>query len=191
MNTSITRVSLKLAAAAAVSAVALAAFASPVPAGSSATAAQWQEHKGSIDYFGLTSTYSCTGMESKVKQILLALGARKDIRVDASTCAGHDMPMGHAMTVSIRMFSLAPVDPAATVQGAAPPIMASWSAVEINAQRPMFMGDGDCELIDHMRDFITKNFSAQNVDYRASCTPHETSINSFAIHGEFLKNTST
>ncbi len=191
MNTSISGLSLKLAAAAAVSAAALAAFASPVHAASSATAAQWQEHKGSIGYFGLTSTYSCTGMESKVRQILLALGARKDVHVDASACNGRDMPMGHAMTVYIRMFSLAPVDPAATVQGAAPPVMASWSAVEINSQRPMFMGDGDCELIDQLHDFITKSFSAQNVDYRAACSPHAISINSFAIHGEFLKNAST
>jgi hypothetical protein len=186
MNTSTPGLSLKVAAAA-ICAAAFAALASPLYADPPATAAQWQEHKGSIGYFGLTSTYTCTGMESKVRQILLALGARKDMSVSATPCGARDMPMGHAMTVNIRVFSLAPVDPAATVQGAAPPIMASWSAVEINAQRPSFMGDGDCELIDQLHEFITKNFSAQNVNYRASCTPHQASAFSFAIHGEFLK----
>ena len=191
MITSIAGLSLKLTAAAAVSAAALAAFASPVYADPPATAAQWQEHRGSIAYFGITSTYSCTGMEGKVKQILLTLGARKDMSVNATGCNGQDMPVGNAMTVNIRVFLLAPVDPTATAPGAAPPVMAGWSAVNIDSRRPSFMGDGDCELIDQLHEFITKNFSVQNVDYHTSCTPHQTSAFSFAIHGEFLKNSST
>ena len=191
MNMSIRGHSLKLTAAACVSAAAIAAFASPVYADPPATAAQWQEHKGSIAYFGITSTYSCTGIEGKVKQILLTLGARKDMSVNATGCSGQDMPVGNAMTVNIRVFLLAPVDSMATAPGAAPPVMASWSAVNIDGQRPSFMGDGDCELVDQLHEFITKNFSARNVDYHTSCTPHQTSAFSFAIHGEFLKTPST
>jgi hypothetical protein len=190
MNTSNPRLSLKLAAAA-TSVAAFAALASPLYADQAPTPAQWQEHKGSIGYFGITSNYSCTGIEGKVRQILLALGARKDMSVNATGCNGHDMPMGHAMTVNVRVFSLAPVDPPATAPGAAPPVMASWAAVNIDGQRPSFMGDGDCELIDQLHEFITKNFSAQNVDYHTSCTPHQTSAFSFAIHGEFLKTPSS
>ncbi len=26
-------------------------------------------------------------------------------------------------------------------------------------RRPSFMGDGDCELVQEMKDFITKNFT--------------------------------
>ncbi len=189
MNTPVTGLSLKLTAA--VSVAALVAFASPVYADPPATAAQWQEHKGSIAYFGITSTYSCTAIEGKVQQILLTLGARKDMSVNVTGCNGNDMPAGNAMTVNIRVFSLAPVDSTATAPGAVPPVMASWSTVNIDGQRPSFMGDGDCELVDQLHAFITKNFSAQNVGYHTSCTPHQTSAFSFAIHGEFLKNPST
>ena len=184
MKTSISGLCHKLAAAAA---VVIATLASPVRADAPPAPSLWQEHKGSVAYFGITSIYSCTGIEGKIRQVLLLLGARKDMSVNANGCNSHDMPMGGAMTVSIRMFSLALADSTATAPGAAPSVAASWSPVNIDGQRPPFMGEGDCELIDQMHEFITKNFSAQNVDYHASCTPHQNNSASFAIHGEFLK----
>ena len=191
MKTSISRFAYKLAAATALSVTALAALASPLRGDAPPTPSLWQEHKGKVTYFGITSVYSCTGIESKVRQVLLLLGARKDMSVNASGCNSRDMPMGHAMTVSIRVFSLAPAGSAEIAPGAAPPVMATWSPVAIDGQRPPFMGDGDCELIDQLHEFITKNFSAQNIDYRASCTPHQVTSASFSIHGEFLKTASS
>jgi hypothetical protein len=170
-------------AAAAAIIAAVAALSSPVMADMTAAPAQWQEHKGSIDYFGLTSHYSCTGIEGAVKHVLQTLGARKDMTVDASGCNGRDMPMTHSLTVNVHMYSLAPADKNAT----AAPVQASWAPVEIKPKHPSFMDDGDCELIDNMHAFITKNFSSQNLDYRASCTPHEITLGSFSVHGEFLK----
>jgi hypothetical protein len=170
-----------VAALAAVGAI-FAALAAPVMADANATPSQWQEHKGSIDYFGLTARFSCTGIESQVKQILKALGARKDMTVDASGCNSRDLSMGHSLNVFVHMYSLAPAE-----SNTAAPVMASWTPVEIKPNHPFFMDDGDCELIDHMHEFIAKNFSAQDLDYRATCTPREITPNSFAIHGEFLK----
>src|SRR5450432_92564 len=188
MKTSISGLSHKLAACAG---VVIATLASPVRADAPPTPSLWQEHKGSVAYFGITSTYSCTGIESKVRQVLLLLGARKDMSVNANGCGSHDMPMGHSMTVNIRVFLLAPAGSAAPAPGAAPPVMASWSPVNINGQHPPFMEEGDCELIDQMHEFVTKNASAQNLDYHASCTPHQNNSASFAIHGEFLKTASS
>jgi hypothetical protein len=170
-------------AALAATIAALAVLSSPVMADSAATPAQWQEHRDSIDYFGLTSRFSCTGIESQIKQVLKTLGARKDMTVDASSCNANGLSIGHSLTVSVHMYSLAPAD-----SNTAAPVMASWSPVEIKPNHPSFMGDGDCELIDHMHEFIAKNFSAQNLNYRASCTPHEITLDSFAVHGEFLKS---
>jgi hypothetical protein len=191
MKTPISGLAHKLAAATALSAAALAALASPLKDDAPPTPSLWQEHKGSVTYFGITSVYSCTGIESKVRQVLLLLGARKDMSVNASGCNGHDMPMGPAMTVNIRVFSLAPAGSTAVTPGAAPPVMASYSPVAIDGQRPPFMGEGDCELIDQLHEFITKNFSSQNVDYHASCTPHQNNSASFAVRGEFLKTASS
>lgn len=178
-------------ALAAASVAATFSLAAPLGAEQTTMPAQWQEHKGDIFYFGITSNYSCSGIEGKVKQILLALGARKDVSVNANGCGLHDMPMGHSLTVSVRVFSLAPVSSTDTAPGAAAPVQASWAPVDITGQHPSFMGDGDCELIDQMHDFITKNFSEQNVNYHTACVPHDSSAFSFAIHGEFLKNTNS
>jgi hypothetical protein len=147
------------------------------------TPAVWQEHKTSIVYFGLTSTYSCTGIESKIRNILQLLGARKDVTADASACGANGMSMGHSLNVNIRFFSLAPADPAS----AAPHVMAGWAPVQIAPNHPGFMGDGDCELADQLHELIGKNFSSRNLDYRASCTPYENTLNSYSMHGEFLK----
>jgi len=155
------------------------------------TPASWQEHKTSFTYFGITSNYSCSGMEGKVKQLLTQLGARKDdVHVNAGGCGVHDMPFGHFLNVDVRFSTLAPVDPAAPA-GAAPPVAAQWSTVEIKPNRPSSMGEGDCELIEQLRELIGKNFTSRNVDYAATCTPHQLGLNSYSVHGEFLKAPTT
>ena len=94
MKISFSGLSHQPAAAAAVIFMALAALASPVRADVPPTPSMWQEHKGSVAYFGITSIYSCSGIEGKVRQVLLLLGARKDMSVNAIGCNSRDMPMG-------------------------------------------------------------------------------------------------
>jgi hypothetical protein len=149
--------------------------------------ATWQEHKTSFSYFGITSNYSCSGMEGKVKQLLLLLGARADdVHVNAGACGPRDMPFGHSLNVDVRFSTLVPLDPTAT-PGATPPVAAQWTAVEIDPHRPSSMGEGDCELIEQMQELIARNFTSRNLDYRHTCTPHEVGVNTYAVHGEFLK----
>jgi hypothetical protein len=48
------------------------------------------------------------------------------------------------------------------------------------------MGDGDCELVQEMKDLITKNFTLRDVQYRADCYPHEVTLDSFAVKVQTL-----
>src|SRR3984957_19034763 len=48
----------------------------------------WQHHKVRFNYVGFTSLYTCDGLEDHVRQILLHIGARKDIDVRATGCPG-------------------------------------------------------------------------------------------------------
>jgi hypothetical protein len=173
--------------------VALAAglLAGSVQAADPAVPATWQEHKADFTYFGITSNYSCSGMEGKVKELLVQLGARKgDVHVNAGGCGMHDMPFGRMLNVNVRFSTLVPVDPAAAA-GATPPVAAQWTAVEIQPNHPYSMGEGDCELIEQLRDLIGKDFTSRSLDYRATCTPHQNGLNSFGVHGEFLKAPTT
>ena len=53
----------------------------------------WQHHTVTFNYVGFTSLYTCSGLRSQVRQILLHLGARNDLKVSAVGCPGpYDAP---------------------------------------------------------------------------------------------------
>ena len=143
--------------------------------------AVWQPHKITISYFGITSSYACDALETHVRSILLHLGARKDAKVDANCPRGPEEP-SHTAWITADFYSLAPA------QSASSPgiVSAHWTTREVTPHRPYFMGDGDCELIDQMRDLISRNFSLRDIQYRTDCVPNEITVNGFAIKGQAL-----
>jgi len=143
----------------------------------------WQHHQVTFSYYGITSLFTCDGLEDHVRQILLHLGARKDVKVRASGCPGpYDSPSRSAW-VHTDFYTLAP----AAGADASTTVKARWTPVEMTPRRPYFMGDGDCELIQAMKDLIIKNFALRDVEYRANCVPHELWMDSFAVKGQALR----
>jgi len=140
----------------------------------------WQHHKVTINYFGITSAYSCDGLEDHVRSILEHLGARNDAKVIATCPRGPNVP-SHTAWIESEFYTLAPADSAApdTVQ-------AHWAAREVTARRPYFMGEGDCELIEQMKDMISNSFALRDVLYRTDCVPHQITLEGFAIKGQAL-----
>jgi hypothetical protein len=57
----------------------------------------------------------------------------------------------------------------------------------VTPRRPNFMGDGDCELVQGMKDLITKNFSLRDVQYRTDCFPRQITLDGFAVKGQALR----
>jgi hypothetical protein len=166
--------------------VSLVAGAAPSAAAPAATeASAWQHHHATFSYFGITSIYTCDGLEGKVRQIMRFLGARADLKVAAQGCPrGPDSLSRSAwVTVDFDTLALAAADaPTADI------VPARWTAFKIDTQRPFFMDGGDCELIEEMRPVLVSNFSWRNLDYRTSCTPHEITLLDFRVHGEVLKS---
>jgi len=143
----------------------------------------WQQHKVTFSYYGITSLFTCDGLEDHVRQILLHLGARGDAKVRASGCPGPFNAPSHTAWVDADFYTLAPA--ADTVGSDA--VKARWTPLEVTARRPGFMGEGDCELIQGMKDLITKNFSLRDVEYRTNCVPHELWTDSYAVKGQTLR----
>jgi hypothetical protein len=143
----------------------------------------WQHHQVTFSYYGITSLFTCDGLEDHVRQILLHLGARKDVKVRASGCPGPYNSPSRSAWVHTDFYTLAP----AAGADASSTVKARWTPVEMTPRRPYFMGDGDCELIQAMKDLITKNFTLRDVEYRANCVPHELWIDSYAVKGEALR----
>jgi hypothetical protein len=143
----------------------------------------WRHRQMTFNYFGITSLYTCDGLEDQVRQILLHLGARNDAKVYASGCPGPYNAPSRTAWVKADFYTLAP---AADAAGSGT-VKANWTAVEVTPRRPAFMGDGDCELMQAMKDLIMKNFSLRNVEYRTSCVPHEVLLDAYAVKVQALK----
>jgi hypothetical protein len=143
----------------------------------------WEHRHASFTYFGITSLYSCSGLETNIRALLQHLGARKDIKVDARGCPyGYDVP-GRNAIVDMDFYTLAPTGDA----NAANVVQARWVPVVVNSTKPSSMGHGNCELVEQMKDAISKNFSFRDLNYRTDCVPHEVNIDDFGIKAQALK----
>jgi hypothetical protein len=143
----------------------------------------WQHHKVTFSYRGLTTLYTCSGLEDQVRRILLHLGARQDARVSATGCPGPDNNPSRNAWVNADFYSLAP----AAAEAGTDTVQARWTAWALTPQRPSFMGDGDCELVGGMKDVIIKNFSLRAMDYTTNCVPHELQPGGYSVKGESLR----
>src|SRR5882757_1886674 len=153
------------------------------PAGGPVVAGSWEHRHASFHYDGITSLYSCAGLESNIRALLQHLGARKDLTVRAYGCPGGYNAPGRTAIVDVDFYSLTPSADA----NAANTVQARWTPVEVSANRPYFIGHGDCELITEMKDILSKNFSLRDLNYRTDCVPHEVNIDDFGIKAQVLK----
>jgi hypothetical protein len=154
-------------------------------ASSAGTMAQWRTQKLKFDYTGFTALYTCDGLEGKVKQILLTFGARKDVTVRATGCNyGSSQPSKFAW-VTAEFSALAPLSEPAPAD-AANAVKADWKKVELSPNRPTYMGAGECELVEQMRDLLQKGFALRNTAYRTQCVPHQISVADYSVSTEVL-----
>lgn len=153
------------------------------PAGGPVVAGIWEHRHASFHYDGITSLYSCAGLESNVRALLKHMGARQDLTVRAYGCPGGYNAPGRTAIVDVDFYSLAPSADA----DAAKSVQARWTPLTVSANHPNFLGHGDCELMHEMKDILSKNFSLRDLNYRTDCMPYEVNINDFSIKAEILK----
>jgi hypothetical protein len=145
-------------------------------------AGAWQHHTVKVSYYGITSLYTCSGLEDHVRDILLHFGARQDAKVRASGCfRGPDSP-SHSAWIDADFYTLAP----ATDSTAPDNVQAYWTSREIGPKRPYFMDDGDCELVNQLKDTISKSFALKDLKYETDCVPHQIMINGYHVKADAL-----
>jgi hypothetical protein len=155
--------------------------AAPAEASGQVVTGAWQHHHVNFTYYGITTLYSCDGLEESVRSLLLHLGARKDAKVSAQGCPNGPSVPGRNAIVDVDFYALSPSSDANDT------VQAQWMPVLVNSTHPSFMGHGDCELIAEMKDLISKNFSLRELSYRTDCVPHEVNIDDFTIKAQVLK----
>jgi hypothetical protein len=128
-------------------------------------AATWKSTDLDFLYLGRTTLYTCDGLRDKMKDILLRLGARKDLTVYASGCFSPDRPSKN-ISVQIHMAVLQPAD-----GGPAGAVDSQWTPVNLMGFDGL--GDNECELVDQIKDYILPAFKTRNVKVQTGCVPHQ------------------
>jgi hypothetical protein len=143
----------------------------------------WQKHVYSFAFMGFTSTYSCDGLADKLKILLLAAGARADVKANGGACAsGYGRPDKLARA-DLTFYTLAP--PTGTTADGTP-VDAQWLPVDLQVRKPRELGLGDCELVDQFRTSVLPLFTTRNIDNHTTCVPHQESGSIIGLKFESL-----
>jgi hypothetical protein len=142
----------------------------------------WQKHEYRFAYMGFTSTYSCDGLATKIKVLLIAAGARRDAKSQPGACANFNGPDKFA-NATVTFYTLAP---AAADASAAKPVDAVWRQVSLSTLPPHDLARGDCELIEQFRHSLLPMFTTRNVEDHVTCVPHQLSGSNIDLRFESL-----
>jgi hypothetical protein len=156
--------------------VAIVALSSAARADDNAPAAggpgTWQVHKYTFQFMGFTSTYSCDGLADKLRIVLLAAGARPDVKSTPGACAsGFGRPDKFARA-DLTFYTLAPADSGSAPGGTVP---GAWRPVTFAYRQPRELALGDCELMEQFRQQVLPMFTTRNVVNNTTCVPHQES----------------
>jgi hypothetical protein len=179
---------------------ATAAFANAddLPAQPPATPVQaiWKAQELTFYFQSFTTFYSCSSLEAKVKRVLVAVGADKEMKIRTRGCT-----MSHEITkmpfVEITLLSpveatpeeLAELDKTrshrelvARVRGdskqaeiSETQFPAQWKRVSLSRGK-LNLEPGDCELIEQLKKKVFPKLAIRMVDDRVECVPNQISM---------------
>ena len=147
--------------------------------------AVWTPKELRFVYMGFTSHYSCDGLRDKMRVILLQLGARPDMKLRETPCAGQLGRPTEFPGVTVNMNVLTPFD-AAKTNAAETPLPAHWKSVEISTDRDPLREAGDCELIEQVKSRVLPLFTARIIEYRSTCIPNQLQVGGTLLKAEVL-----
>jgi hypothetical protein len=169
-----------------------AAYAGAVADSASSVQAVWQPVEIKYSYVGFTTAYNCDAFESKVKTILLALGATALTKVQANGCIDVNRPSRNFFV------TITTATPIAASEAKEPdnkatqelterltgkkdplktdPFPAQWKTVDLSRERRLNLEPGDCELMEGLRDKVLPKIGVKVVAENVSCTPGNLSI---------------
>ena len=147
------------------------------------SAAAWVPKELIFVYRGFTTTYSCDGLQEKMRRVLLKLGARHDLQVRSFGCTRLQRSDPSA-GVNIRMNVLQPGG-----QRGGPAVPAHWKRVDLLTDydnRDPVDAAADCELIGQIKQKVLPLFATRSVDYSSTCERHHLLVGATRLKAEVL-----
>jgi hypothetical protein len=140
-----------------------ASLAAPTPVGQPAV---WTQHDLLVSFDHLPVLYSCDDLWYKFHDVLLAIGARPDMRILAYQCGKGVGQLAHSPQVHLHFFI-----PQA-VRGAA----ARWADVNVEPRtirlapgHPSSLKASDCELLAQMKDDLLAALPDRILKFNLAC----------------------
>ena len=151
----------------------------------------WKPVEIKYSYVGFTTAYECDAFESKIKSILLKLGAAPQTRVQANGCINTRPSRNFFVTVTTATpipaseakepANKATKELAERLTGKKDPLQtdpfpAQWQTVDLSRDRKLDLEPGDCELMDGLKKEVLPKLSVKVIEDRVMCTPNSLSI---------------
>lgn len=149
-------------------------------------AAAWQMHTYEFHFMGFTSVYTCSGLADKLGSLLKELEA-SDVRITPLCALGRYQPDRLAQA-RVHFSSLIPSG--AVGPGSASGSTGIWRHIRWASRHPGALEDGDCELIQEVREKILPMFATRNLRAQLNCVPHQ-DTGAYALDFEVLVPAST
>jgi hypothetical protein len=151
-------------------------------------AAHWVERTLDYTYMGFTVHFTCDGLRDNVRDILLALGARrKDLKIQSRGCARLNGPEpfpGVSATFSV----LVPVTPDEIGKvGNTSPQATHWQTVDLVKLTRSGSDQAPCELLEQLKDKALPLFTSRNLTFQSSCVPHEVRLGEIQFSVDVLR----
>jgi hypothetical protein len=147
--------------------------------------AVWVPREFTFRYVGFTTKYSCAGLQARMRDILLQLGARPDLDLSRYGCVGADAPET-TPGVRVVMHVLQPAN-----APLAESVAAHWDTVDLLAKRVPLDAALDCELIAQLRREVLPLFPTGQIDYGAACSVHHPLIGGTRLRVDVLRAEAT
>jgi len=190
MRSGFSAVSVRWAAAAALTVFLQAAMAAESPANNAAAEpavqAVWAPKELNFTFLGFTAHYSCDGLQARMQKVLLQLGARPaDLQVRPGPCAAPYGRPDRFPTVMIKMNVLVPAA-GKTETTDVPTVSAHWKMVNLTASKDVVKEAGDCELIEQVKQSVLPLFSTRDVYYKSTCIPYQLTVGGTQLRAQVL-----
>jgi hypothetical protein len=148
----------------------------------------WRQHRVSFDFHSFNVRYSCDGLQSKLSNILRAMGAHRDVAVEVN-CQGGGLVTAANMLVTLKMPVLATEANvrAATTYTTEQQLVArlhsvqlpsandlqrftaQWRTVTLTRDRRLRLDSGDCDLLADVRSQLLPQLGISVADGGFRC----------------------
>ncbi len=129
-------------------------------------AAAWHHQDLIVSLHNLPQGYSCDDLWYKFRDLLLALGARQDLKILVYQCGDRADYRARSPKVHLQFSTpklvLKPQDPSADIE-------AVPHAVRLSPGEPASMRDSDCELMRQIKDELLPQIAERIVSFNLAC----------------------